>query len=149
MSIGSRIKDARIRKNLTQRELASLVGVTNGAIANYEAGTSSPKEPVMFKLLEVLGVDANYLFQDGYENHVEDPVVLTLREQRLISRYRSLDDSGKSFVEAVTEREYNRVTSSYALGSVSTLAAHSEGASLEEQLDAAAKLLAAHPELGD
>lgn len=128
MSIGSRIKDARVRKNYTQRELAKLVGVTNGAIANYEAGTSSPKEPVLFRLLEALEVDANYLFQDGYINP-KKRIMLTTGEQELISKYRSLDDSGKTFVEGVIQREYDRVTS--YLGSF-TLAANSGSASPEE-----------------
>ena len=76
-------------------------------------------------------------------------LVLSQVEQRLISRYRSLDDSGKSFVEAVTEREYQRVASSYTSSSVSTLAAHGEGSTLSEQEEALSKLLAAHPEFGD
>lgn len=143
MSIGSRIKDARLRKKLTQKELAQLVGVTNGAIANYEAGTSSPREPVMFKLLEVLEVDANYLFQDGYNNHTEE---LTYPELKLLSTYRSLDDSGKAFVEAVAEREAQRAAPMLPPSSIHTLAAHGEGSSLDEQTEAVSKLLAAHPE---
>ena len=76
-------------------------------------------------------------------------VALSRDEQRLIEKYRSLDDSGKSFVEAVTEREYQRVTASHTSSSVSTLAAHGEGATLSEQEESVAKLLAAHPEFGD
>lgn len=64
MSIGSRLKDARIGQKLTQEELARAVGVTKGAIGNYETGVSSPKEPVLIKLMEVLNIDANYIYQD-------------------------------------------------------------------------------------
>lgn len=49
---------------MTQEELAKLLGVTKGAVANYENETSHPKEPVMYKMFEALQVDANYLFQD-------------------------------------------------------------------------------------
>lgn len=64
IGIGKRIKEARLNKGLTQEMLALLVGVTKGAIANYENGTSHPKEPVMYALIDALGVDANFLFQD-------------------------------------------------------------------------------------
>lgn len=145
MSIGSRIKDARISKNLTQRELATMVGVTNGAIANYEAGTSSPKEPVLFKLLEVLEVDANYLFQDGYVNIVKR-IKPTPNEQELIRKYRSLDDSGKTFVEDVVQREYDRVTSYHA---PLTLAANPGSATPDEVRQIAAEAMDALKRLTD
>ena len=35
MSIGSRIKELRIKNKITQEELAKKIGVTKGAIANY------------------------------------------------------------------------------------------------------------------
>lgn len=64
MGIGNRIKDARELLNLSRQDLAGIIGVTPSAISNYENGISSPKEPVLFKLIEALRCDANYLFQD-------------------------------------------------------------------------------------
>lgn len=64
MGIGKRIKEARIKNGLTQEELAKIIGVTKGAIANYELETSHPKEPVMYALIDALGVEPNFLFQD-------------------------------------------------------------------------------------
>lgn len=64
MGIGKRIKEARNKKNLTQTELADLIGVTKGAIANYENEISHPKESIMYDLINALDVDANFLFQD-------------------------------------------------------------------------------------
>lgn len=64
MGIGKRIKEARIKNGLTQEELAKIIGVTKGAIANYELETSHPKEPVMYALINALGVEPNFLFQD-------------------------------------------------------------------------------------
>ena len=59
MGIGKRIKEARERAGLTQEELGALVGVTGSAITNYEKGTSHPKEPVLYALINALHVDAN------------------------------------------------------------------------------------------
>lgn len=64
MGIGRRLKEARERLGLTQEELGRRVGVTGSAITNYEKETSHPKEPVMYALIDVLGVDPNFLFQD-------------------------------------------------------------------------------------
>lgn len=64
MGIGKRLKEARLSRKLTQEELAAIVGVTKGAIANYENETSHPKEPVMYALMNALRVEPNFLFQD-------------------------------------------------------------------------------------
>lgn len=64
MSVGSRIKQARKALSLTQEELASAIGVTKGAIANYENEVSVPKMDLLIKLMQTLEVDANYIYQD-------------------------------------------------------------------------------------
>lgn len=73
LGIGKRIKEARLRKGYTQAALANLIGVTSGAIGNYENETSHPKEEVLYKLINTLEVDANYLFQDEMAAIKEKP----------------------------------------------------------------------------
>jgi hypothetical protein len=47
--------------------------------------TSHPKEPVMYALIETLGVDANYLFQDCVK--ISNPSIsLSEKEKRLYWR---------------------------------------------------------------
>lgn len=108
MGIGYRIKEAREIQGLTQIELGKLVGVTGSAITNYENETSHPKEPVMYKLIEALKVDANYLFQDCVKlpKEVND---VTLAEYDHIKKYRALDHPGQSHVEAVLQWESDRM----------------------------------------
>ena len=72
MSIGKRLKKARIRRKMTQEDLAAAVGVTKGAIGNYETEVSSPKEAILIKLMEILQIDANYLYQDYIQQEDED-----------------------------------------------------------------------------
>lgn len=88
MSIASRIKEARKRLSLTQEELADKIGVTKGAIANYENGVSTPKIEIMFSLMRALDIDANYLFDyvpvGGFK--------LSDREMNLVIAYRSRPD---------------------------------------------------------
>lgn len=67
MSVGSRIRELRESKNISRSDFANSIGVTVGAVSNYENEVSSPKEPILFKIMEVLGCDANYLFQDAVQ----------------------------------------------------------------------------------
>lgn len=108
MGIGYRIKEARERLGLTQTELGSKVGVTGSAITNYEKETSHPKEQIIYKLMEILGVDANYLFQDVV-NIPKSGNDVTLAEYEYIKKYRDLDPHGKEMVSFVINKEYDRV----------------------------------------
>ena len=108
MGIGNRIKEARLNLGYTQEELAKLLGVTKGAVANYEIETSHPKEPIMYKLIEILQVDANYLFQDCVKlpKEVND---VTLAEYNHVKKYRSLDPNGQEIVSYILNKEAERV----------------------------------------
>ncbi len=64
MGIGRRLKEAREKAGLTQEELGKMIGVTGSSITNYEKETSHPKEPIMYALIDALGVEPNFLFQD-------------------------------------------------------------------------------------
>lgn len=86
--IGKRIKEARLRLGLTQEELAEKIGVTKGAIANYEKNTSHPKEPIMYALIDTLGVDANYLFQDCVKLP-KSSAPFTEKEKAVVIAYRA------------------------------------------------------------
>ena len=107
MGIGYRIKEARERMGLTQTELGALIGVTGSAITNYEKETSHPKEQIIYKLMETLNVDANYLFQDAVKikNQQND---VTLAEYDYIKKYRDLDDHGREMVDFTLLKEYER-----------------------------------------
>ena len=107
MGIGYRIKEARERLSLTQAELGQKVGVTGSAITNYEKETSHPKEQVIYKLMEVLGVDANYLFQDCMSVNPNNNDI-SLSEYELIKKYRALDEHGRKLVDLILEEECNR-----------------------------------------
>ena len=59
---GERIKQARTRANLSQESLADKVGLTKGAISQWEVGISqSCKIDTLFLLSDALMVDARWL----------------------------------------------------------------------------------------
>lgn len=55
------IKEARLAKGLTQEQLAKAVGVTQGAVAQWENGLTHPAFAVLRKLAEALGVTIDQL----------------------------------------------------------------------------------------
>jgi transcriptional regulator with XRE-family HTH domain len=48
------LRERRIKKNLSQIEIAKLIGVTANAYRNWEYGANEPSEENMAKLKEVL-----------------------------------------------------------------------------------------------
>lgn len=105
MPIGKRIKERREAIGITQEELARLLGVSKGAIGNYEAGISYPKIENMTKLFDILKTDANYLFQYDVKS---DETKISEEEKKMILKFRFLDKYGKKSVKDLLENEYNR-----------------------------------------
>lgn len=60
-NLGETIKNARIEKNLTQPQLAKLVGVSAGMISIWENNINEPKASYIKALAEVLDVSTDYL----------------------------------------------------------------------------------------
>ena len=108
MSIGSRIKELRIRQNMTQEELARIIGVTKGAVANYENEISSPKSDLMYRLFDALECDANYLYQDAMNLNIYENRATPEEFENIIKKYRNLDDYGKETIAITLERESER-----------------------------------------
>ena len=107
MSIGSRLKEARLSKKLTQMDLASAVGVTKGAIGNYETDVSSPKEDILIRLMKYLDIDANYLYQDYIASDDGTPTFqFSEDEYRLVDLYRGADDRAR--IDAIRILEANQ-----------------------------------------
>ena len=67
LNLGLRIKELRIKRGLSQAELAKLVGVTPSTISQVEANIIYPSLPALLKMAEVLSVDITSLFQQAIE----------------------------------------------------------------------------------
>lgn len=92
MSIGSRIKERREELGITQTQLAEMLGLTKGAIGNYETDANSPKASTLYRVFEVLRCDANYLFQDEIKAYNS---ALSEKERTLLRLYRDLNEEGQ------------------------------------------------------
>lgn len=58
---GSRIKNERLKRGMSQQQLGDLLDVTKVSICGYENGTRTPTMETFLKMVEILEVEPNYL----------------------------------------------------------------------------------------
>ena len=84
--IGKFIHDLRKEKEMTQKQLAELVGVSDKTISKWETGRGIPDTAIMSELCKVLGISINELLSgerlsvDNYSGKAEENMVNLLRD---------------------------------------------------------------------
>jgi len=63
IDMGMRLKELRIKRGLSQTEIARLVGVTPSTISQIESNLIYPSVPALLKMAEVLSIDVSSFFQ--------------------------------------------------------------------------------------
>lgn len=66
-TLGERIRNARKAKNLTQKQLAELIGAKHNSISDWENNKNKPDADTLELLMGALDIDANTLL--GWNNH--------------------------------------------------------------------------------
>ena len=61
MSLGTRIKECRLKSKLSQEKVAELVGVSRQAVTKWESGLSAPNTENLFALAKIFGTTVDYL----------------------------------------------------------------------------------------
>lgn len=64
-----KITKARLRQNLTQRELANLIGVSHVTIFRWENGDRTPNVNHLANLANVLGEPIKYFYDKHERSH--------------------------------------------------------------------------------
>ncbi|MCL2052608.1 MAG: cupin domain-containing protein [Lachnospiraceae bacterium] len=70
MDIGSRLKELRMQKSLTQEELASRSELSKGFISLLERNLTSPSIATLVDLLQCLGTDLKDFFTETLEEQI-------------------------------------------------------------------------------
>lgn len=85
MDVGQKIKRLRVKKGLTQEELAERTDLSKGYISQIERDLSSPSLETLFDLLEVLGCSPKEFFDEEIFQKVsysEDDRTVYVDEER-------------------------------------------------------------------
>lgn len=106
MAFYDRLKESRIKSGLTQEQLSEKLGIAKSTLSGYESGNREPTVATIAKIMDILKIDANYLYQDETNSLTE--LVVSLDEKALLRKYRDLDDHGREMVDFTLEKEYER-----------------------------------------
>lgn len=80
--LGKSIRRIRMRRNMTQRELANAAGLGESALRSYELGERSPKQNTLERIAETLDVAPACFDTYGIERYDELVHALFLLEDR-------------------------------------------------------------------
>lgn len=64
VELGKELKQARIKKRLTQQDVANRLNLTRSAITNYERGIRSIEIELFYKLCEIYDADDYEIIQN-------------------------------------------------------------------------------------
>jgi transcriptional regulator with XRE-family HTH domain len=111
MNIGDKIKNARLRKGMTQEELGNALGVQKSAIAKYEKGrVVNIKRSTLKKISDVLGIPPSELIFEAYieeeqkKNDIQSDIILRMRtDTTFMSAIESLYKLDKDKLESVNQ----------------------------------------------
>lgn len=84
--LGNRIADLLEQKNISQRELAERVGVTEVSMSRYINGSRIPKGPILGNIANVLGVTTDFLLGIESQDNAHTPDTDYYAAQRAIAR---------------------------------------------------------------
>ena len=96
MSLGKRIAEARKKNDLSQKELADLLFVSNNTISSWETDRTEPSLEILAKLSKVLQCSINSLIH-GYNRKLTDKAMIlaqgVVEERRVWITYDSFENS--------------------------------------------------------
>lgn len=88
MSIGQKIREKREAFNLTQRELAEVLGITPQHLSLLEQDKKTPSVTLLAKMAQSLGVSIDYLvFSGNVQGSIAlDPIVAIKADKTLTEK---------------------------------------------------------------
>lgn len=107
MSIGERITELRMAKNISQGQLASALSVSRQAISKWENDQSSPDTIHLIQLADILDTEVAYLATGVRPVYQEAPIVVNLvkKEDRVVEVEKVVE---KPVIRRVVRVKYRR-----------------------------------------
>ena len=93
---GERLRELRLSKNMTQDELAFIMGLKKSTICTYEKERRTPKYEIIQKYMELFGVTAEYLM--GIDH-------LSIREDQEEFNYFSMSSKEIELIKLLRENK--------------------------------------------
>lgn len=108
MNIAQRIKDLRLSKHLTQKELAQLLNVKPTTVSGWELGRNEPSIDTLKDLARIFGVSVDYMA--GVTKSLDkDKTTIDLENDPVVLSYggRPVSEEDMDIIKAILERHKN------------------------------------------
>ena len=92
VKIGKFIAACRKKENLTQLQLAEMLGITDRAVSKWETGKTMPDSAIMLQLCDILKITVNDLLSgevvtmDQYNKEMENKLLELVKEKELADK---------------------------------------------------------------
>ena len=108
MNIAQRIKDLRLSKHLTQKELAQLLNLKPTTVSGWELGRNEPSIDTLKDLARIFGVSVDYM-AGATESLDKDKTAIDLEKDPVVLSYggRPVSDEDMDIIKAILERHKN------------------------------------------
>lgn len=103
--IAAKLRQARITSNMTQREVADILGMTYQAISNYERGKTKVESDILVKLCKIYNISVPDILSD---NPINKEIVTDIKKeegnrkdmrlQEIINCYNVMTEEGKNLL---------------------------------------------------
>lgn len=107
--IANTLKRLREATGLKADEVGEMIGKSGKTVNAWENGRGQPDAEILIKLCNIYKVD-NLLAEFDDEDILKKQNVFSDIEQKMIKKYRALDEHGKKIVDFVLNEEYDRST---------------------------------------
>ena len=96
IKIGKFIASRRKEKNMTQRQLADILEISDKTISKWECGKGLPEVQLMMPLCNLLGINVNELLSgekisaDEYQRKAEENMMTLVKGNKYVKTYKPL-----------------------------------------------------------
>lgn len=117
INIGKRLKEARKKKNLTQKVVGEMIHISKGSVSKQENDKSYPKLNILLEIADLYDVSIDYLFSrdkfvacendDSYHIRVSDKtlkLISLLSSNEYISLLHYLEDDPNQRLKIVKSK---------------------------------------------
>ena len=118
-TFGSRLKEARLRRDMSQEDIAKLVGISQITFSRYERNSQDPNTDTLWEISKILRVSTDWLLGEhedvidhssmedaDYELVISYPSVRVFIEEETLSR-EAIDDIDE-YIGFIRERDRRR-----------------------------------------
>ena len=95
LKIGRFIRSIRKEKQLTQREVADILGVSDKTVSKWETGNGLPEVSLMLPLCDILGISVNELLSGEM---LDESVYRKKAEENIMSLMKEREESKKKII---------------------------------------------------